>query len=101
MRRLASGGVSALLALSIGSHPAIAQRAADSATTAFEVNGLRVIHQRVTANELNALNPEACTWARRNAHLFPLSRAPLRRRAVEFSVGEIPNPELPHAHHGS
>ena len=28
-----------------------AQRATDSATTSFEVNGLRVIHRRVTAND--------------------------------------------------
>ena len=33
-----------------------AQRATDSATTSFEVNGLRVIHRRVTANEVVAAN---------------------------------------------
>ncbi|MBC7842574.1 MAG: hypothetical protein H7099_09680, partial [Gemmatimonadaceae bacterium] len=33
-----------------------AQRLADSATTSFEVNGLRVIHRRVTANEVVAAN---------------------------------------------
>ena len=33
-----------------------AQRPADSATVAFEVNGLRVIHRRVTANEVVAAN---------------------------------------------
>ncbi|MCC7052549.1 MAG: insulinase family protein [Gemmatimonadaceae bacterium] len=33
-----------------------AQRAADSATVAFEVNGLQVIHRRVTANEVVAAN---------------------------------------------
>jgi zinc protease len=33
-----------------------AQRIADSATVAFEVNGLRVIHRRVTANEVVAAN---------------------------------------------
>ena len=38
--------------------PAVAgaQRVADSATTSFEVNGLRVIHRRVTANEVVAAN---------------------------------------------
>jgi zinc protease len=35
---------------------AVAQRAVDSATTSFEVNGLRVIHRRVTANEVVAAN---------------------------------------------
>jgi len=34
----------------------MAQRLADSATTSFEVNGLRVIHRRVTANEVVAAN---------------------------------------------
>jgi zinc protease len=33
-----------------------AQRLADTATTSFEVNGLRVIHRRVTANEVVAAN---------------------------------------------
>ena len=33
-----------------------AQRTSDSATTSFEVNGLRVIHRRVTANEVVAAN---------------------------------------------
>ena len=32
------------------------QRTADSATTSFEVNGLKVIHRRVTANEVVAAN---------------------------------------------
>ncbi len=38
--------------------PAVAgaQRVADSATTSFEMNGLRVIHRRVTANEVVAAN---------------------------------------------
>lgn len=35
---------------------ATAQRIADSVTTSFEVNGLRVIHRRVTANEVVAAN---------------------------------------------
>ena len=33
-----------------------AQRTADSATVSFEVNGLRVIHRRVTANEVVSAN---------------------------------------------
>jgi zinc protease len=35
---------------------AIAQRAVDSATTMFDVNGLKVIHRRVSANEVVAAN---------------------------------------------
>ena len=46
-----------ILAWSIApTHALTAQRLADSATSAFEVNGLRVIHRRVTANEVVAAN---------------------------------------------
>jgi zinc protease len=49
--------VAATIALLAGAtNPVLAQRAADSATTMFEVNGLRVIHRRVTANEVVAAN---------------------------------------------
>ena len=52
-RRLGLRGLSVALLLpaAVG-----AQRLADSATTSFEVNGLRVIHRRVTANEVVAAN---------------------------------------------
>ena len=46
-----------LAALAVAPLTAVAQqRLADSATTSFEVNGLRVIHRRVTANEVVAAN---------------------------------------------
>lgn len=51
MRAVSALALSALLPLA-----ATAQRLADSATTSFEVNGLRVIHRRVTANEVVAAN---------------------------------------------
>lgn len=51
--------------------------------------------QKMTPREDNALNHEACAWARRHMQLFPLSAAPLRRRAVAFSVNEIPHLETP------
>ena len=50
-RHLAALVLTALLPLGL-----TAQRVADSATTSFEVNGLRVIHRRVTANEVVAAN---------------------------------------------
>jgi zinc protease len=51
--RVCVRALSAVLLLPIGLN---AQRLADSATTSFEVNGLRVIHRRVTANEVVAAN---------------------------------------------
>lgn len=56
--------------------------------------------QKLTPREDDALNHEACTWARRHMHQFPLSTAPLRRRAVAFSVDEIPPPESRHGSDG-
>jgi zinc protease len=53
VRGLLATGV---LLLASAPQSARAQRAADSATTMFEVNGLRVIHRRVTANEVVAAN---------------------------------------------
>ena len=55
MRRVQSA-LAALLLTAVIAPEGAAQRAADSATTAFEVNGLRVIHRRVTANEVVAAN---------------------------------------------
>ncbi|MCC6472407.1 MAG: hypothetical protein IT514_01560 [Burkholderiales bacterium] len=45
--------------------------------------------QKLTPREDDALNADACVWARSHMDLFPLSRAPLRRRAAVFSVHEI------------
>jgi hypothetical protein len=47
-------------------------------------------YQRMTPREDDALNVDACVWARRNTHLFPLPAAPLRRRVAAFSVEEVP-----------
>ena len=54
MRRARTLGLLALAAVL----PLVAgaQRLADTATTSFDVNGLRVIHRRVTANEVVAAN---------------------------------------------
>jgi hypothetical protein len=40
-----------------------------------------ITYTKFTPREDDALNPEACKWARANLQRFPLDRAPLRRRA--------------------
>jgi len=42
----------------------------------FEV----ITYQNVEMREPNALDHEACVWARRNQHRFPVDRRPLKRR---------------------
>ena len=56
LRRAARAAVLVLVGSTCLPLVAVAQRAADSATVAFEVNGLRVIHRRVTANEVVSAN---------------------------------------------
>jgi zinc protease len=56
VRRACTGALRLGAALLVMPALAGAQRLADSATTSFEVNGLRVIHRRVTANEVVAAN---------------------------------------------
>ena len=48
-----------------------------------------VTYNKVTMREDDALNREACAWARRNQHRFPLDRRPLKRRGVEFEVEAV------------
>jgi hypothetical protein len=57
--------------------------------------------QRMTPRDDDALNADACAWARRNMHLLPLSTAPLRRQAAAFSVEEIPPLEARHEIRGN
>lgn len=45
--------------------------------------------QKFTPREDDALDRDACAWVRRHLHLFPLSSAPLRRRAADFSIDEL------------
>jgi zinc protease len=58
-----------------------AQRLADSATTSFEVNGLRVIHRRVTANEVVAAN----LYLLGGVSVVPASKAGLELLLLEAS----------------
>jgi zinc protease len=54
IRRELAVGITAAFFCAAGALPA--QRAVDSSTTSFEVNGLKVIHRRVSANEVVAAN---------------------------------------------
>jgi hypothetical protein len=48
--------------------------------------------KKVTMREDDALNKEACSWARRNQHRFPVDPRPLKRRLRDFSVEERASP---------
>ena len=55
----------------------------------FEV----VTYQRVTMNDTNALNKEACAWARSHQHRLPVDPRALKRRTLELAVeGLEPRP---------
>jgi hypothetical protein len=45
--------------------------------------------QRLTPREDNALNREACCWARANQERFPTDRRPLKRRPLALEVERI------------
>ena len=45
-----------------------------------------ITYQKVTMAENDALNKQACAWARRNQDRFPVDRRPLKRRRRAFSV---------------
>ncbi len=58
-----------------------------------------------SVHEGNALNPEACSWARRNQARFPLERRPLRRRTLALTIHDRAGASAPAAReeidHGS
>ena len=45
--------------------------------------------QKLTPREDDALNRDACAWARRNMQRFPLDARPLKRRAAKFEISAI------------
>jgi hypothetical protein len=45
-----------------------------------------ITYQRVTMREDDALNHEACVWARRHQHRFPIDRRSLKRRTLELEA---------------
>jgi hypothetical protein len=45
-----------------------------------------ITFNKATVDERNALNFDACQWARANAHHLPVDRRPLKRRPIDFAV---------------
>lgn len=55
-----------------------------------------VTYQNVGTREHDALQPEACSWARRNLDRFPLDARPLKRRHLDLAAEPSPSaPALP------
>ncbi len=48
-----------------------------------------ITYRKVTMREDDALNPDACVWARHNQDRFPVDSRPLKRRPVDFSVESV------------
>ena len=46
-------------------------------------------YQRLTPREDDALNKEACRWARANQARFPIDKRPLKRRSLAIEVERI------------
>lgn len=77
-------------------HPNIAARAPFICAGAirpgtFLVDLIYRVHEiitwaRVTMREDDALNRDACAWARRNRHRFPVDDRPLRRRTADITL---------------
>lgn len=44
---------------------------------------------KLTPREDDALNRDACAWARRNMQLFPVDTRPLRRQGADFEINPI------------
>lgn len=45
-----------------------------------------ITYNKVTMREDDALNADACAWARMNQHRFPIDSRPLKRRDIEFNI---------------
>lgn len=48
-----------------------------------------ITYTKVTMREDDALNTEACAWARQNVHRFPVDRRPLKRRALALEIDAV------------
>jgi hypothetical protein len=48
-----------------------------------------ITYNKVTMREDDALNKDACAWARCNQRRFPIDSRPLKRRALDVSVENI------------
>jgi hypothetical protein len=45
-----------------------------------------ITYNKVTMREDDALNVDACRWAREHQHRFPIDRRPLKRRALNIQL---------------
>lgn len=54
-----------------------------------------ITYAKVTMREDNALNREACAWARSHVEQFPIDRRPLKRRALDLCVSVTDKAESP------
>ena len=48
-----------------------------------------ITYNKATLREDDALNHDACAWARRNQERLPIDSRPLKRRRVEFTVEPV------------
>lgn len=48
-----------------------------------------ITYNKVTMREDDALDDDACRWARENLHRFPLDRRPLKRRELKLGAGVL------------
>jgi len=48
-----------------------------------------ITFNKATVREDDALNHDACAWARRNQHRLPVDARPLKRRRIDFSVEPV------------
>jgi hypothetical protein len=55
----------------------------------YQVYEILTFH-KLTPNEHDALNKDACSWARNHMDLFPLTSRSLRRREISLDITEIP-----------
>jgi len=54
-----------------------------------------ITYNKVTMVESDALNREACAWARRNQNRFPVDTRPLKRRGLDLTLKGFHDPEEP------
>ena len=48
-----------------------------------------ITYNKVTMREDDALNQQACVWAREHRHTFPVDRRPLKRRSLNLQVEAV------------
>ena len=66
-------------------HVAPGTRLVDLLYQIFEI----ITYTKVTMREDDALNKEACAWARHHQDRFPVDKRPLKRRALDLHVEAI------------